>query len=817
MVCRDKSEHWQVLGLPSDFIPRDCSYTIYSSVSHERDWIAETTACPFSCGSTCVYNVEKICDGTPDCPQGEDEGDVCEPSVDCSFSYSNLCGYKNVGEPFSVWVRASYDMFIMKYMDLINRNAFYDKDNTTYGTYLMVYSRYVRLDPAIVETARLPEPLDQTRCLKFHLSITVPRNQNREARFVVVGVRDGQGIELLSLSGERNYIWEDMSVVVPSGAQSLRFIATKPEDSFMAIDDVQLTAGDCWTSTCAEDEFKCWSGPCVKNSSVCDNVYDCVDGSDEKNCDFSVSCDFETPFLCGYKNGSVANSWNWGLSSDAKSPSEHVLWVNGGHNQRAVLLSPSFTANEESCVYFRYMLSGDRQRTADWSSSLQVFTFSDHQKRLVWRLWLPSAGAWRLAQIPLRPETDGTVYWLSFESDLGRYYGQSVLLDDIKVTRGPCNINVTACGPGEFLCDTGECIQDRFVCDSIAHCPDRSDENRDCSEPLHPIRLVGGGYPTQGRVEILNAGRWGSICTRYFDPSETAVICRMLNYSIPAFGGGSVSFGIGPPFWTGPLYCRGDEDRLEKCNTDTGRWDKRYCSIYSLAGVVCVDPPMPGVSNFRQNNVRLVGNNGWEGRLEIYHDGEWGSVCNRDWDLNDAMVVCRMMGYGPEAEILSNHSRGSTRKIWMSNVNCRGIETRLENCRFSGWDSNRCNHNQDVGVRCLGGPGVAQETSPRKPSERIRLVGGAASNEGRVEVQFGQVWGTVCDDFVTQTEVNVTCRTLGYSGGGEKLVNAIPGSGQIWLDDLRCPGATTSLFSCLNSGIGVHNCDHLEDLAVHCY
>ena len=39
---------------------------------------------------------------------------------------------------------------------------------------------------------------------------------------------------------------------------------------------------------------------------------------------------------------------------------------------------------------------------------------------------------------------------------------------------------------------------------------------------------------------------------------------------------------------------------------------------------------------------------------------------------------------------------------------------------------------------------------------------------------------------------------------------------QIWLDDVKCSGDESSLFSCQHSGFGVHNCHHYEDTSVVC-
>ena len=91
--------------------------------------------------------------------------------------------------------------------------------------------------------------------------------------------------------------------------------------------------------------------------------------------------------------------------------------------------------------------------------------------------------------------------------------------------------------------------------------------------------------------------------------------------------------------------------------------------------------------------------------MEVYHNGEWGTVCDDGWDLNDAEVVCHELGYGKVLAAPGNafYGRGHGKKIWLSNLNCVGTEWTIGNCLHKGWKFHRCVHQEDAGVHCATG------------------------------------------------------------------------------------------------------------------
>ena len=92
-----------------------------------------------------------------------------------------------------------------------------------------------------------------------------------------------------------------------------------------------------------------------------------------------------------------------------------------------------------------------------------------------------------------------------------------------------------------------------------------------------------------------------------------------------------------------------------------------------------------------------------EGRVEVYVNGQWGTVCDNNWSNNDSIVVCRQLGYEEVEAIHEEAFFGEgVGPIWYDNLECTGSETNLTQCPHDGIGTHNCDHSEDAGVTCFG-------------------------------------------------------------------------------------------------------------------
>ncbi|XP_059366444.1 scavenger receptor cysteine-rich type 1 protein M130-like [Carassius carassius] len=372
-----------------------------------------------------------------------------------------------------------------------------------------------------------------------------------------------------------------------------------------------------------------------------------------------------------------------------------------------------------------------------------------------------------------------------------------------------CGIAVTVVGSDWFGEGSSEIWADVFDCDgnetklsecsisswSRAECSHRRDVGVVCSSSslaLHDglVRLS-GDRQCEGKVEVFIHQVWRRVLLDSWSLIESSVVCRQLGCgSVLNFYGSSSSSPEHSHECVTGFQCSGSEAHLGNCSSP----QTLNCSSTQQLYITCLG----------RGSIRLVGSGGdCAGRLEVFHSGSWGTVCDDSWDIKDAHVVCRQLQCGvalSNQQVPAWFGPGSGH-IWLDEVECEGIEMSLWSCSSSGWGKHDCNHKEDVGVVC-------------SEFKEVRLTEGC---EGNVEVFYNGSWGNVCWNQMDRDTASLICQELncGRSGDFSDSKSRVK-SAPIWLDEVKCRPHDSNLWQCPSLPWGQNHCDHDEVAKITC-
>ncbi|KAM9385882.1 scavenger receptor cysteine-rich type 1 protein M130-like [Pholidichthys leucotaenia] len=257
-----------------------------------------------------------------------------------------------------------------------------------------------------------------------------------------------------------------------------------------------------------------------------------------------------------------------------------------------------------------------------------------------------------------------------------------------------------------------------------------------------------------GRLEVKSNQGWSSVCDSDFGQQDAEVVCRDLGCGAPSVFQGALYGDMEAPLWTKEFQCGGNESTVRDCKSSSSA--QSSCSPGKAVGLTCSDPtdvrlvggarlctgmlmmkhqgqwaPADvtslktaavlcqhlGCSALREcvykgfsytemeltcsDSVRLLnGTSLCSGRLEVKSNQGWSSVCDSDFDQQDAEVVCRDLSCGTPSVFQGALYGDVETSMWTKEFHCGGSESSLHDCKSSDSARSSCSPGKAVGLTC---------------------------------------------------------------------------------------------------------------------
>ncbi|XP_062854872.1 scavenger receptor cysteine-rich type 1 protein M160 [Trichomycterus rosablanca] len=177
-----------------------------------------------------------------------------------------------------------------------------------------------------------------------------------------------------------------------------------------------------------------------------------------------------------------------------------------------------------------------------------------------------------------------------------------------------------------------------------------------------------------------------------------------------------------------------------------------------------------------------------KGRLEVYHDGRWGLVCHHEWNNKNGDVVCSSLGCGKYVKSgTSSYTLNRKLSMWMDEVNCKGDEKNLWDCKFNGWDVHKCHQENHIMVECSGSITLS-----------LNLNGRTDECAGVVQFNTPNGIASVCNVAWDEAKADMVCKEIGCGKHYKIPMNGTFDGQRRYTVPLRCIGDETFSWQCVD-------------------
>ncbi|KAH3847161.1 hypothetical protein DPMN_089478 [Dreissena polymorpha] len=397
---------------------------------------------------------------------------------------------------------------------------------------------------------------------------------------------------------------------------------------------------------------------------------------------------------------------------------------------------------------------------------------------------------------------------------------------------------------------------------------------------ISSIQLVDGSSAFDGRVELHVGDIIGTICPNDFEFVDAQVLCKMKGLNVSWFSIDYQYNTSGRYPLIRDLQCSGQESHINNCYYRTPYF--AYPCDQGAVKLLCTECGTPdifaswSVNYFHYNGTSLFANceykrtyigylrmictaNGWttieecqeysypldiqeirlvdgnstfDGRVEIKVFNTWGTICHDHFEMEDANVICKMIGFNPAKGFRTSSIEG-TGPVYVDNMACDANSSHINDCRYVTYDD--CSHREDVAVTCTAkcdNPtlqwGMVNDTSTNVGSaisvacERGRILVGDSEivckedgnwtstpfcrliDCGDPTPDNGEIMGT---SYYLDDVVSVSCDT-GYILSGDAVITCQNNS--YWTDDPTCTIVVKNLYS-----YGKNHCRLIEIMCIN--
>ncbi|XP_060068079.1 uncharacterized protein LOC132548250 [Ylistrum balloti] len=258
----------------------------------------------------------------------------------------------------------------------------------------------------------------------------------------------------------------------------------------------------------------------------------------------------------------------------------------------------------------------------------------------------------------------------------------------------------------------------------------------------------------QGRLEVYENDRWGTVCNNGWHDhhGNVIVVCRQLGFLAGSYR--SRKRGRKKTFLIDNVMCDGKESSISACQFDILKNSNCAGRIDFEVEIICERPPSTTLP--KQGDLRLKnGKDAFEGRVEIYRENSWLSICQNSWGEVESRVACKQLGFNGGITKLNAYFGKGYAGPWRVALLCDSSKDRLIDCDVL---ATACTPSKTAGVVCEAPVSYGSSCEPAKQCKGNSIC---VTSEGKQTClcsdETTMFWDSVSSTCKNKSRYNASC------------------------------------------------------------